>query len=157
MLKIRRSCNRLIFNMGIPIPGKDSPYIERDPGCCFHLVVRLRKSQSSQQCYNFSRHSLSGGVLSSPIDVRVFLWVLLMFPLCAIMPRHGCIDVEGRVSLGWLIHTDWIFCHSAQLAPTCLDHGNGSQTTIGRKYIGGLMQVTPLLRQWRYRSLLPSH
>ena len=28
MLKIRRSCNHLIFNMGIPIPGKDGVYIE---------------------------------------------------------------------------------------------------------------------------------
>ena len=28
MLKIRRSRDRLIFNMGIPIPGKDGLYIE---------------------------------------------------------------------------------------------------------------------------------
>ena len=28
MLKIRRSRDRLIFNMGIPIPRKDSLYIE---------------------------------------------------------------------------------------------------------------------------------
>ena len=28
MLKIRRSCDRLIFNMGIPIPGKDGLYNE---------------------------------------------------------------------------------------------------------------------------------
>ena len=28
MLKIRRSRDRLIFNMGIPIPGKDGHYIE---------------------------------------------------------------------------------------------------------------------------------
>ena len=31
MLKIRRSGDRLIFNMGIPIPGKDSLYIETGP------------------------------------------------------------------------------------------------------------------------------
>ena len=31
MLKIRRSCDRLIFNMGIPIPGKDGLYIEMGP------------------------------------------------------------------------------------------------------------------------------
>ena len=31
MLKIRGSCDRLIFNMGIPIPGKDSLYIETEP------------------------------------------------------------------------------------------------------------------------------
>ena len=31
MLKIRRSHDRLIFNMGIPIPGKDGLYIEAGP------------------------------------------------------------------------------------------------------------------------------
>ena len=31
MLKIRRSRDRLIFNMGIPIPGKDEVYIETGP------------------------------------------------------------------------------------------------------------------------------
>ena len=31
MLKIRRSHNRLIFNMGIPIPGKDGLYIKTGP------------------------------------------------------------------------------------------------------------------------------
>ena len=31
MLKIRRSRDRLIFNMGIPIPGKDGLYIETGP------------------------------------------------------------------------------------------------------------------------------
>ena len=31
MLKIRRSRDRLIFNMGIPILGKDNLYIETEP------------------------------------------------------------------------------------------------------------------------------
>ena len=31
MLKIRRSRDRLIFNMGIPIPGKGDLYIETGP------------------------------------------------------------------------------------------------------------------------------
>ena len=31
MLKKRRSHDRLIFNMGIPIPGKDGLYIETGP------------------------------------------------------------------------------------------------------------------------------
>ena len=31
MLKIRRSHERVIFNMGIPIPGKDCLYIESGP------------------------------------------------------------------------------------------------------------------------------
>ena len=35
MLKIRRSCDRLIFNMGIPISGKDGLYIETRPRMYF--------------------------------------------------------------------------------------------------------------------------
>ena len=38
MLKIRRSCNHLIFNMGIPIPGKDGLYIETGPSA---LIVSI--------------------------------------------------------------------------------------------------------------------
>ena len=34
MLKIRRSHDRLIFNMGIPIHGKDGLYIETGPRFC---------------------------------------------------------------------------------------------------------------------------
>ena len=35
MLKIRRSHDRLIFNMGIPIPGKKVFILKRGPGDCF--------------------------------------------------------------------------------------------------------------------------
>ena len=33
MLKIRQSRDNVIFNMGIPIPGKDGLYIESGPMC----------------------------------------------------------------------------------------------------------------------------
>ena len=36
MLKIRRSPDRPIFNMGIPIPEKDGLYIETGPRCIQH-------------------------------------------------------------------------------------------------------------------------
>ena len=36
MLKIRRSRDRLIFHMGIPIPGKNGLYIETGPRCIIH-------------------------------------------------------------------------------------------------------------------------
>ena len=40
MLKIRRSQDLLIFNMGIPIPVKNGLYIETGPCCCLqpHLI-----------------------------------------------------------------------------------------------------------------------
>ena len=40
MLKIRRSRDRLIFNMGISIPGKDGLYIEMGPRCLYNMRVR---------------------------------------------------------------------------------------------------------------------
>ena len=39
MLKIRRSRDRLIFNMGIPIPGKDGLYIETGPWTFWHHMT----------------------------------------------------------------------------------------------------------------------
>ena len=38
MLNIRRSCNCLILNMGIPIPGKDSLYTERGSWACCNIL-----------------------------------------------------------------------------------------------------------------------
>ena len=39
MLNIRRSCDRLIFNMGIPIPGKDGLYIMMKPVLYIPFIV----------------------------------------------------------------------------------------------------------------------
>ena len=42
MLNIRRSHDRLIFNIGIPIPGKDGLYIETGPrGLGDYLNVKI--------------------------------------------------------------------------------------------------------------------
>ena len=41
MLKIRRSCDGLIFKMVIPIPGKDCLYIETVPWKQLHPVIRV--------------------------------------------------------------------------------------------------------------------
>ena len=38
MLKIRRSCDRLIFNMGIPIPEKDDLYRDGAQGNCGKML-----------------------------------------------------------------------------------------------------------------------
>ena len=39
MLEIKRSHDRLIFNMGIPIPWKDGLYIETEPWFHFYLAL----------------------------------------------------------------------------------------------------------------------
>ena len=40
MLKLRRSRDRLIFNMGIPIPGKDSFYIGTGSSLCWAVILQ---------------------------------------------------------------------------------------------------------------------
>ena len=42
MLKIRRSRDRLIFNMGIPVHGKDGLYIETGPRILCDLPPRVK-------------------------------------------------------------------------------------------------------------------
>ena len=49
MLKIRRPLGRLIFNMGIAIPGKTVFLIETAPWVWFHIVLRLLLDDL--QCY----------------------------------------------------------------------------------------------------------
>ena len=60
MLKIRRSRDRdhLIFNMGIPIPGKHSLYIEMGPwySPCFYTLKGTHKSPL-HPCTTLSRES----------------------------------------------------------------------------------------------------
>ena len=41
MLKIRWSCDHLIFNMGIPTPGKDGLYIEAGPRFLTFLIFLI--------------------------------------------------------------------------------------------------------------------
>ena len=48
MLNTRRSCDCLIINMGIPIPGKDRLYIEMGPWCS---VCKL------SHCYSFEEQA----------------------------------------------------------------------------------------------------
>ena len=45
MLKIRRSRDRLIYNMGIPIPGKDGLYIEMGPSSFCLAIPRYQGSR----------------------------------------------------------------------------------------------------------------
>ena len=52
MLKIRRSHDRLIFTMGIPIPGKDGLYIETGPWwCTFGLYLAIPSEFNIQKQY----------------------------------------------------------------------------------------------------------
>ena len=52
MLKIRRSFDRLVFNMGIPIPRKDGLYIEMGPWCHLTSTGIPYKSETVTAIYN---------------------------------------------------------------------------------------------------------
>ena len=51
MLKIRWSCDRLIFNMEIPIPGKDGLYIETGPWMKLIALGTIKISHTGQLFY----------------------------------------------------------------------------------------------------------
>ena len=59
MLKIRRPLGRLIFNMGIAIPGKTIFLIETAPRCLFTLMAAQKLMitiiRGGVTCYNFFR------------------------------------------------------------------------------------------------------
>ena len=61
MLKIRRSRDRLIFNMGIPIPGKYGLYIEMAPWCPLIRLLKLYALSLSGVPDYFYRNKISSG------------------------------------------------------------------------------------------------
>ena len=56
MLKIRRPNGRLIFNMGIPIPGKDGLYIETGPCQLYGQNISLQTSPDDCYVANVVKH-----------------------------------------------------------------------------------------------------
>ena len=50
ILKIRRSQDRLIFNMGIPLPVRRHRYIETPPWCLFHWIWLILNRQCILFC-----------------------------------------------------------------------------------------------------------
>ena len=49
MLQIRQSRDHYIFNMGIPIPGKDNLYIDTGPGCLFCIEFTMLYYTTNRQ------------------------------------------------------------------------------------------------------------
>ena len=65
MLKVRRSRDRLVFNMGIPIPGKDGLYIETGPRSWDRVNIRRKQMspihslfEDSQACFNHTWYQM---------------------------------------------------------------------------------------------------
>ena len=70
MLKIRRSHDRLIFNMGIPIPEKDGLYIESGPRPSAPMVL----AKSSRNNLGFTPEMLVYYLFSSLSSSDVIWW-----------------------------------------------------------------------------------
>ena len=86
MLKIRRSCDRLIFNMGIPIPGKDCLCIE--PGPCRSHDIHLGLLEFLVPATGrpaFSRTSLCWYT-----DLNLLVW------LRSTLVRENCVSEDCR-------------------------------------------------------------
>ena len=95
MLKIRRSHDRLIFNMGIPIPGKDGLYIEtglrslHSNTCLVSLVISRLIPEPRRAWYLFQwRAQFMASCISWPWDTY-FAWIVpSRNPLIFFLPRY---------------------------------------------------------------------
>ena len=103
MLKIRQSCDRLIFNMGIPIPRKDGLYIEAGPR--WYIAGGSQGSRSS-----------SSWIYSPCFICTTCNWQSACRHACTVLPMC-CVNVHQ-----WLQKPKWIsivfldlFNHSTML------------------------------------------
>ena len=82
MLKIRRSRDRLIINMRIPIHGKDGLHIETEPWCCWHSLTHWGRVTHKCVC-NLTIIGPDNGL--SPGRRQAIIWtndgILLIGPL----------------------------------------------------------------------------
>ena len=105
MLKIRRSHDRLIFNMGIPIPGKNGLYIETGPRCCFNGTVMLSIYWSPDLC------SIYGSIICASHIAQVISELLQLEMDCTWNHRLGTHNVS---------HDNWPYLCHQELISLCI-------------------------------------
>ena len=123
-VNIRRSRNRLIFNMGMPIPGKDSLYIEKGPCCSLGrisstcLISVLRNYRRGKHIFTFPTiNSARQGVNTLPIHILCLL-PLACFHNQIAAPYSGAIfpgtirHVQAIVVSNWVM--DAVACQPAK-------------------------------------------
>ena len=82
MLKIRQSCDRLIFSMGIPLPGKDGLYIEHvEVGPCSFYIFQHK---SFQRKPNLNFQFSDPHFISSCFLMENGHWCNLMFDMITV-------------------------------------------------------------------------
>ena len=80
MLKIRRPLGRLIFNMGIAIPGKTVFLIETAPWFCHHNRHRQRshRHHHSNQQYLLSCHPRHQHILHTNLIITIIIIIFII-------------------------------------------------------------------------------
>ena len=81
MLKIRRSRDRLIFNIGIPILGKEGLYIETGPRRWLGAEHATRHYQKSLRMTNFVVARMHWRTAMRNLETLKFVKTIL-WPLC---------------------------------------------------------------------------
>ena len=105
MLKIRRSCDRLIFNMGIPIPGKDDLYIEMRPWwktrtCSSYIVVTMVLDYLSMfELWEISDHGIDIVLLEYCIQISAPEGLTH----CGLVTPYGYRDLGQHWLRQWLV------------------------------------------------------
>ena len=132
MLKIRRSHDRLIFNMWIPLPGKDGLYIETGPWCPM-VVSWLHRKVMAQSCVTLdvTTASLSDVQwLHHPVMSHDCITKWCTTIIVAINDYHPVMSYDGTTQwypmtvsdVPWLYHPvmshDCITQHAMTLSPS---------------------------------------
>ena len=116
MLKIRRSRNRLIFNMGISIPGKDSLYIEMVP---WTPVLNWFDTDETLMIYiKICKNDVSKSVFGG-VAVPIGVCLLSQFPLFCYLT---CLSELS--SIAYILNIIFIFdrCLHSSAAVTPVKH-----------------------------------
>ena len=105
MLKIRRPLGRLIFNMGIAIPGKTVFLIETAPrwNQCYLLLCRSVQEQITFSVFLILPHMLGFVGLVLLVDIWSSSWVLVVSLWCPLKPWFA---------IPWNILLHGLFLHS---------------------------------------------
>ena len=129
MLKIRRPNGRLIFNMGIPIPGKDGLYIETGCRSLLHIsyhylqyiYIHIYMVQSFKCISRFHGQSYAGPLHTFLLldHMQASLWPMVRVTS---FERH-CVSNHGTIC-SQLVQTN------NKEAPLALYKGNPSMTGI---------------------------
>ena len=107
MLKIRRPLGRLIFNMGIAIPGKTVFLIETAPRSFVVWNPMISSGFPSQRARNAERWCLIGcypeQVMEENVELPV-LWdpITLMWRHCVFWPSALGANTSAAIRMGWL-------------------------------------------------------